>query len=170
MKIFIAGTILSFGLYCFSSQVVIADDWGCKVILCLSNPGGSMQYKECVPPIKKLYRHLAKGKSFPTCSGAGYSVSHPVYELYSCETGSLTYGYNPRTGKRVATCQTTKLVERPVSECRNLNHKARSQEGIRGNDSNQKCYRYEQLSPVVHEKVNKITVNIAGQQPQTIRH
>ncbi|SOE69253.1 hypothetical protein SAMN05414139_03498 [Burkholderia sp. D7] len=71
---------LSPGLACFIGTCVIvprlahADDWGCQVILCLSNPGGPEQYTECVPPIEKLWRALRHGDPFPTCDfGAGGS-------------------------------------------------------------------------------------------------
>lgn len=46
-----------------------ASDFGCEVLLCLSNPGGPTQYAACVPPITKLWRELALGKGFPVCSG-----------------------------------------------------------------------------------------------------
>ena len=48
-----------------------ASDYGCQVLLCLSNPGGPTQYAACVPPIAKLWRDLATGGSFPTCSEGG---------------------------------------------------------------------------------------------------
>ncbi len=48
-----------------------ASDFGCQVLLCLSNPGGATQYSQCVPPITKLWGQLASGKAFPTCGGAG---------------------------------------------------------------------------------------------------
>lgn len=47
--------------------VARADDWGCQVILCLSNPGGPEQYGECVPPIGRLWAALRHGDPFPTC-------------------------------------------------------------------------------------------------------
>ncbi|MEX3916428.1 hypothetical protein AB4Y43_09355 [Paraburkholderia sp. BR10872] len=51
-----------------------ADDWGCQVILCLSNPGGPEQYGKCVPPIERLWAALRDGDPFPTCDfGAGGS-------------------------------------------------------------------------------------------------
>lgn len=51
-----------------------ADDWGCQVMLCLSNPGGPEQYAECVPPIERLWAALRHGDPFPTCDvGAGGS-------------------------------------------------------------------------------------------------
>ena len=46
---------------------VHADDWGCQVLLCLSNPGGPEQYSACVPPIERLWRALRHGDPFPTC-------------------------------------------------------------------------------------------------------
>ncbi len=49
--------------------------WGCQVLLCASNPGGWMQYSECVPAIRKLLRSLARGGGFPTCSAAGVSAA-----------------------------------------------------------------------------------------------
>lgn len=163
----IAGGVFCFSLFAFSVQPSLASDWGCQVILCLSNPGGPMQYGECVAPIKKLYKRLARGKSFPSCSGAGYSVSQPVYDPYTCETGRLSFGYNPQTDRQVATCRTTKLVERPMSECEG---KLTGGEGIRGGDRNPRCYRYEQLKPIVHEKPNRVTVTIDGSGKQTIRY
>ncbi|CAE6825292.1 hypothetical protein R75465_06023 [Paraburkholderia aspalathi] len=58
----------------FASGIAHADDWGCQVILCLSNPGGPEQYSECVPPIERLWRALRHGDPFPTCNfGAGSS-------------------------------------------------------------------------------------------------
>lgn len=45
-----------------------ADDWPCEVILCLSNPAGATAVSQCVPPITKLWRELAKGHAFPTCA------------------------------------------------------------------------------------------------------
>ncbi|RQV59930.1 hypothetical protein DF018_30210 [Burkholderia cenocepacia] len=51
-----------------------ADDWGCQVLLCLSNPGGPEQYGACVPPIERLWSALLHGDPFPTCDfGAGGS-------------------------------------------------------------------------------------------------
>ncbi|PJG45629.1 hypothetical protein CAF53_23190 [Sphingobium sp. LB126] len=45
--------------------------WACEVLLCASNPGGWMQYAQCVPPIRKLLRSLALGGGFPTCTAGG---------------------------------------------------------------------------------------------------
>lgn len=42
-----------------------ADDFGCKVILCLAAPVG---LQECASTLNKLKRRLAKGKGFPSCN------------------------------------------------------------------------------------------------------
>jgi len=83
-------------LYAISGSKAQADDWGCKVVLCLSNPGGPTQYGECVPPIHKLWRELARGHAFPTCSGANFHASRPHYQPYYCDAGfTLRSGYGP---------------------------------------------------------------------------
>ena len=46
-----------------------ANDLGCQVLICLSNPGGATQYAQCVPPMTKLWKRLATGGAFPGCSG-----------------------------------------------------------------------------------------------------
>lgn len=60
------------GTSIFTPGVAHADDWGCQVLLCLSNRGGPEQYGECVPPIERLWTALRHGDPFPTCDfGAG---------------------------------------------------------------------------------------------------
>jgi hypothetical protein len=99
-------------LYLISGVSARANDWGCEVILCLSNPGGPTQYAQCRPPIQKLWRALAKGHSFPTCSGVGFQSSRPGYEPYYCDAGyGLSGRYSPRGDQ--ATCVSETL--RPVS-------------------------------------------------------
>lgn len=48
-------------------QAASASDYGCKVLLCLSNPAGPRAVSECVPPINQLFRDLARGRDFPSC-------------------------------------------------------------------------------------------------------
>jgi hypothetical protein len=55
------------GASIFAPCPAYADDWGCQVLLCLSNPGGSEQYSACVPPIEKLWSALRHGDPFPSC-------------------------------------------------------------------------------------------------------
>ncbi len=56
-----------------SSLPAHADTWACEVLLCLSNPAGPTAVAQCVPPISKLWKHLAKGKGFPFCDMGGGS-------------------------------------------------------------------------------------------------
>lgn len=70
-----------------------ADNWGCEVLLCLANPNGPTAASECVPPIKKLWKHLANGHAFPTCALAqgpnGASYAKQGYSYYdSCPEGT----------------------------------------------------------------------------------
>lgn len=50
---------------------------GCVVLLCLAAPSWSA-IPQCVPPIRELFRDLARGRVFPTCgmSGSGNSAAH----------------------------------------------------------------------------------------------
>lgn len=75
-----------------------ADDntWACEVVLCLANPGGPMEHAKCVPPIKKLYRHLAKGHSFPRCPEAeaqGVEIRSGQNEWEDCPEGYEQSGW-----------------------------------------------------------------------------
>jgi hypothetical protein len=47
------------------------DEWACKVAMCMANPGGPTEFAECVDPIRRLQRHLAKGRPFPVCRFLG---------------------------------------------------------------------------------------------------
>jgi hypothetical protein len=94
---------LSVGFACFTGTSLItpgvahADDWGCQVILCLSNPGGPEEYAECVPPVEKLWRALRHGDPFPTCDfGAGgshgTSASNTFASAAYCREDILYWG------------------------------------------------------------------------------
>jgi len=70
-----------------------ADNWACEVALCLSNPAGPMAVSQCVPPITKLHKHLAKGRSFPLCKSADGHVKFTRYgkDYYEdCPAGAKT--------------------------------------------------------------------------------
>lgn len=76
-------------------QPAYASDWGCEVILCLATPGSPTTYPACVPPITKLWKTLALGGSFPTCTGVGIrtkSVKHG-YDLTVTQADGTTYRY-----------------------------------------------------------------------------
>jgi hypothetical protein len=68
-------------------------DWGCEVLLCLANPNGPTAVAPCVPPIRRLWRELARGHAFPTCAMAtgpgGRSYAQPVSSYYDrCPSGT----------------------------------------------------------------------------------
>lgn len=75
-------------------SVAKADDWACEVLLCMSNPKGAMAVAPCVPPIKKLFRELAKGHAFPTCfmggGGNGTGATHRFADANYCPSDYLT--------------------------------------------------------------------------------
>ena len=50
---------------------------GCLVLLCLAAPSWRA-VPQCVPPVQQVFKDLAKGKPFPSCSmsGAGNSANH----------------------------------------------------------------------------------------------
>lgn len=69
-----------------------ASDWGCQVLLCLSNPAGPTAVAACVPPITKLWNALKKRNPdpFPTCEEAGDSFAKPGYGSFydACPNGT----------------------------------------------------------------------------------
>jgi len=65
LKLLVLSALLGSG-----HSVTQASDYGCQVLLCMANPAGPMAVDECKPPIRKLYRDLAKGKPFPSCTMA----------------------------------------------------------------------------------------------------
>ena len=78
-------------------RAALADDWGCQVILCLSNPGGPEQYAACVPPIEKLWAALRHGDPFPVCDfGAGGSQGTSAANIFAsagyCREDLLYWG------------------------------------------------------------------------------
>lgn len=75
------------------SSSVFASEYGCKVLLCLSDPRGPTTESECVPPIHQLYRDLEKGRPFPTCdmsdgNDGSQNYAKEVYDPYDpCPEG-----------------------------------------------------------------------------------
>lgn len=88
--------------------------WACEVLLCASNPGGWMQFKECVPPIRKLITHLGIGGGFPTCSAGGVRKAdytkpkngRPGYVVMTMQDGTRTR-YTVPTSGQVAQAEAT---------------------------------------------------------------
>lgn len=64
-----------------------ASEYGCTVLLCLSNTQGPKAVAECRPPVDRLYRDLHEGRPFPTCdeanqTGQGGNYAEPVNDPY----------------------------------------------------------------------------------------
>ncbi|RKF41889.1 hypothetical protein BCY90_16470 [Agrobacterium deltaense] len=154
-------------LYTISERSARADDWGCQVILCLSNPGGPTQYGECRPPIEKLWSWLAKGRSFPTCTGVGFQSSRPRYEPYYCNAGyRLSAGYGPRGSD--ATCISTSLQAVSDTFCQRDRDGSGSSNGSvmsprwQRENGRYQCMAYTVARPLVREKPRYIDVTIDG--------
>lgn len=79
-------------LYAHPERASAQDTWPCEVLLCVSNPGGMVQFKECLPPIRRLITHLAFGKGFPTCTGGG-TRSVKYQKPKNGRNGSVTIQY-----------------------------------------------------------------------------
>lgn len=67
--------------------------YGCKVLLCLSNPNGPKAADNCPPPIDQLYDDLRHGRSFPTCDKSDgnddTSYATPTYAPFDpCPAGT----------------------------------------------------------------------------------
>lgn len=72
-------------------------DWGCEVLLCLSDPNGPTNEPACRPPIERLWAHLKKGGKFPECKMAtgsnGRSYAQPLFSYYDpCPGGTSELG------------------------------------------------------------------------------
>ena len=78
-----------------------ADDWGCQVMLCMSNPAGPMAVAECVPPIQRLYEAMShKGFKWPTCDLAGKPDTPKTFSVDPNGKSLTTLNVNTSTGDR----------------------------------------------------------------------
>jgi len=67
-------------------QQARADQWGCEVLLCMSNPSGPEAVGQCVPPMQRFYNVLKHGGSRPTCPESGWS-GNIGYQPLTCPDG-----------------------------------------------------------------------------------
>jgi hypothetical protein len=63
-------TAIALLLCCTTVGESRADDEGCTVILCLSNPAGWAAVAECVAPVQRALKAMAKGRA-PQCTFSG---------------------------------------------------------------------------------------------------
>lgn len=68
-----------------------ADDYGCKVLLCLADPQGPMTQTECRPPIRRFIEGQSKRPRdpFPTCPEGAPATMVPNERIYDpCPLGT----------------------------------------------------------------------------------
>ncbi|WP_320188785.1 hypothetical protein RMS29_028200 (plasmid) [Agrobacterium rosae] len=102
LKNFVIGAAMIAGCAFVTAPAQAEDLWPCEVALCIANPAGPMAVSECVAPIKKLYRHLAKGRSFPMCKSADGHVQFTRYGMElqeDCPAGTRTVYRNNDEGR-----------------------------------------------------------------------
>ena len=63
-------TALALLLCCANVGESRADDEGCTVFLCLSNPAGWAAVAECVAPVQRALKAMARGRA-PQCTFSG---------------------------------------------------------------------------------------------------
>lgn len=110
----VAAVALATGFIAATPARAADSTWACEVLLCASNPGGWMQFAECVPPIRKLISHLALGGGFPTCSAGGVRKAdytkpkngRPGYVVMTMTDGTRTR-YTVPTATQVALAEGT---------------------------------------------------------------
>lgn len=145
--------------YCISSSKARADDWGCQVLLCLSNPGGPMQFTECVPPIQKLWSELGRGRAFPACSGVGFQASRPGYQPYTCDVGyRLSTRLAPQGQEAACVSNTRQAVDSSQCAAEAGNGSAR---WVSSGGQSQ-CMAYVKMSPILRPRPNFVDVTIDG--------
>ena len=76
------------------AQLSYADDWGCQVLLCLSDPRGPKTESQCHPPIDRLFSERRKRNfRFPTCDMASSSNGQSYARMGSDNFDPCPSGY-----------------------------------------------------------------------------
>ena len=78
MKSHSAAALCLLTIFCSSTPTTaVASDYGCRVLMCLSNPAGPTAVAMCIPPITQLWRDLARlpPQPFPTCDEARPAIA-----------------------------------------------------------------------------------------------
>ncbi|WP_354317602.1 hypothetical protein [Sinorhizobium fredii] len=168
ISVFLSTTNAS-SAYLVSDSIARADDWGCEVILCLSNPGGATQYAPCRPPITGLWRELARGHAFPACSGVSFRASRPRYEPYACDEG---FRLTTRTSDRgrEASCVSTTPQTVSGRECYSDQAGGAPSSRRYHPGSQRQCRRYVTRRPIVRSKPHYVDVTIDGVGTQRMRY
>jgi hypothetical protein len=147
--------------YCISSSKARADDWGCQVLLCLSNPGGPTQFAECVPPIQRLWGELARGRAFPTCSGVGFQASRPGYQPFSCEAGYRLSTRLAPQGQEAACVSVSRKAVDSTQCAASAESGGGSPHWVAKGGAGQ-CMAYVTMPPTLRSQPNYVDVTIDG--------
>lgn len=81
----------AFALLQLAAQPASASDYGCRVLMCMSNPAGPQAVAECQPPIQRFLMEQAQKppKPFPTCEEGAPATMTPAQRPYdACPEGS----------------------------------------------------------------------------------
>lgn len=101
------------------SPPVFASDWGCQVLLCLSNPSGPEAVSQCVPPIERLWNELRHGHPFPSCdtgpSGSGDYANNTWANSSYCTQSLVQLNASDPTDPTGASCNAQGAVAVTVS-------------------------------------------------------
>lgn len=149
-KIVLSGC-LSMATYSVCVTKSYADNWACEVLLCLSNPGGPTEFAECRPPIHRLWKHLAKGRSFPVCNGVGFRASRPGYEPHYCDAGYRLIQRTNDRGREV-TCISLRPIPVRGQSCKSLST----------------CTVFQLKPPHLRERPRFVDVTIDGHMSQRV--
>jgi hypothetical protein len=64
------------GVFTFAgASAVGADDVGCTIVLCLSNPSGYAAVGECIKPVLDFVQSVGAGGAAPTCDGGSAQMA-----------------------------------------------------------------------------------------------
>ncbi|AJW93601.1 putative secreted domain protein (plasmid) [Burkholderia gladioli] len=74
-------------LLALPSQSVYADDYPCRVALCVPSPTNPWSIAACVPALERLFDDLAHGRGWPTCEGSGVSMNYVNTPFDPCQGG-----------------------------------------------------------------------------------
>ncbi|MCW3632846.1 hypothetical protein [Burkholderia cenocepacia] len=69
------------------SPSAYADDYPCRVALCVPSPTNPWSIAACVPALERLFDDLAHGRGWPTCEGSGVSMNYVMTPFDPCQGG-----------------------------------------------------------------------------------